>query len=113
MSRIKVLLNPHLSLLSTFSSPGNHTKLQRQLNAEFCLTLSWFVHSLVFFFPIFDMLQCSQVKEWAVFFRKTKFLGQAVVFVYSVIVGGLQFAGVLETGRELHYGRSFPLLWRL
>lgn len=47
------------------------------------------------------------------FLGKQSFGGQAVAFVYSVIVGGLQLAGVLETGRELNSGHSFPLLWRL
>lgn len=94
--------------MPTFSCPGDFTNLQLQLNAESCLTLSCFVRSLMFLFPTFDMLQRSRGS----FFRKTKFLGQAAAFVYSVIVGGLQLAGGLESGRELHCGCRFPLLWR-
>lgn len=33
-------------------------------------------------------------------FRRTKFWGQAVAFVYSTVVGGLWFAGVFGAERE-------------
>lgn len=100
MSRIKVLLKQHLSLLSAFSFPSNSTNLQFQLNVEFCLILSLFVRSLVFFFPKFDVLQCSGVNYWAGSLGEQSFWGQAVAFVYSTVVGGLWFAGVFGAGRE-------------
>lgn len=76
MSRIKVLLKQHLSLLSAFSLPSNSTNLQFHLNVAFCLILSLFVHSLEFFFPKFGVLQCSGVNYWAVFLGEQSFGGR-------------------------------------